>query len=113
MSVNNDVVDRMARSTIDDTVKEVSVAVTDVLFEGCPLQLMGPPVAQTQILAWVKANLGTLDASIVDKHLMKAFAEMCKTKDVALTKQTIQRTPMLRAERMSLEVSRVTVEKVE
>jgi len=32
---------------------------------------------------------------------------------VALTKQTIQRTPMLRAERMSLEVSRITVEKVE
>jgi ribonuclease HI len=113
LSANNDVVDRMARGTIDDTVKEVPVAATDVLFEGCPLQLLGPPISQAQIVAWVKANVATLDSSVVDKHLMKAFAELCKTKEVALTKQTIQRTPMLRAERMSLEVSRVTVEKVE
>jgi thermostable 8-oxoguanine DNA glycosylase len=65
------------------------------------------------VLAWVKANVATLDASVIDKHLMKAFAELCKTKDVSLTKQTIQRQAMLRAERMSLEVSRVTIEKIE
>lgn len=113
LSVNNDIVDRMARGTIDESVKEVPVAAADVLFEGCPLQLMGPPVAQSHVLAWVKANVATLDASVIDKHLMKAFAELCKTKDVSLTKQTIQRQAMLRAERMSLEVSRVTIEKIE
>ena len=113
LSVNNDIVDRMARGTIDDTVRVVPAAATDVLFEGCPLQLMGPPIAQSHIVAWVKSNIGTFDASVVDKHLMKAFAELCKTKEVALTKQTIQRQVMLRAERMSLEVSRITVEKVE
>lgn len=113
LSVNNDIVDRMARGSIDDSVKEVPVAATDVLFEGCPLQLMGPPVAQSRVVEWMKANIATLDSSVVDKHLMKAFAELCKGKDVGLTKQTIQRQPMLRAERMSLEVSRITVEKVE
>lgn len=113
LSKNNDVVDRMARGTIDESVKDVPVAATDVLFEGCPLQLMGPPIAQAQILAWMKANLATLDPSVVDKHLFKAFAELCKGKDVALTKQTIQKTQMIRAERNSLEISHVVVEKIE
>ena len=113
LSVNNDIVDRMARATIDDTVKDTLVAATDVLFEGCPLQLMGPPVAQSQVVSWIKTNIATLDASVVDKYLVKAFAELCKTKDVTLTKQTIQRQPMLRAERMSLQISHVTVEKIE
>ncbi len=113
LSVNNDIVDRMARGTIDETVNVAPTAATDVLFEGCPLQLMGPPVAQTHVLAWMRANFASLDSSVVDKHLMKAFAELCKSKDVALTKQTIQKQPMLRAERTSLQISHVTVEKVE
>jgi ribonuclease HI len=113
LSKNNDIVDRMARGTIDESVKEVPVAATDVLFEGCPLQLMGPPIAQTQILTWMKTNLATLDPSVIDKHLFKAFAELCKGKEVTLTKQTIQRTQMIRAERNSLEISHVVVEKIE
>jgi ribonuclease HI len=113
LSVNNDIVDRMARGTIDDTVRVVPAAATDVLFEGCPLQLMGPPVAQTHVLAWMRANFASLDSSVIDKHLMKAFAELCKSKEVALTKQTIQKQSMLRAERTSLEVSHLIVERVE
>lgn len=113
LSANNDVVDRMARGTIDDTVTVVSPTVTDALFEGCPLRLLGPPVSQSQILTWMKAGLGSLDQSVIDKHLMKAFAELCKTKEVVLTKQTIQKQPMIRAERTSLQISHVVVEKIE
>lgn len=113
LSKNNDVVDRMARATIDDSVKEVVPAATDELFEGCPLQLMGSPVSQTHILTWMKANLGTLDQSVIDKYLFKAFTELCKSKEVTLTKQTIQKQPMIRAERTSLQISHVVVEKIE
>lgn len=113
LSKNNDIVDRMARSTIDETVREEIPAVVDDLFPGCPLRLMGPPVAQTELLTWMKANLGTMDTDIINKHLLKAFAELCKVRDVTLTKQTIQRTPMLRAERTSLQISTLTIEKVE
>jgi ribonuclease HI len=115
LSKNNDVVDRMARATIDDTVKVVDPEPSpeDELFAGCPLRLLGPPVSQTQIISWVRANLASLPADVVDKHLYKAFTEMCKDKSVTLTKQTIQKTPMVRAERTSLQISHVTVEKIE
>lgn len=113
LSKNNDVVDRMARATIDDTVKVIAPTVEDALFEGCPLSLMGPPVAQSQVISWVRANLNSLPTDVINKHLFKAFTELCKDKSVALTKQTIQKTPMIRAERTSLQISHVTVEKVE
>ena len=105
LSKNNDVVDRMARSSIDDTVVVAPPAATDVLFEGCPLQLMGAPIAQIHIVTWLRTHLDVLPADVVNKHLMKAFTEACKDRDVTLTKQTIQRTPMIRAECSHLQVS--------
>lgn len=111
LSKNNDIVDRMARATIDESVSVAPPPAEDVLFEGCPLQLMGAPVSQATLLNWMRNNLNTLDRAVVDKHLMKAMAELCKTRDVTLTKQTIQKTPMIRAERTSLQINRVTTEK--
>lgn len=111
LSKNNDIVDRMARATIDDSVSVAPPPAEDVLFEGCPLQLMGAPVSQAVLLNWMRNNLNTLDRAVVDKHLMKAMAELCKTRDVTLTKQTIQKTPMIRAERTNLQINRVTTEK--
>jgi ribonuclease HI len=112
LSKNNDIVDRMARGTIEE-VKAVVAPAEDVLFEGCPLQLLGGPIPQSQILTWMRANLNSLPTEVVNKHLYKAFTELCKEKEVTLTKQTIQRTPMVRAERSSLQISHVTVEKIE
>jgi thermostable 8-oxoguanine DNA glycosylase len=64
-------------------------------------------------MSWIKANLGSLDQAILDKHLLKAFTEMVKPRDVTITKQTIQKTPMLRAERSSLQITHVTIDKIE
>jgi thermostable 8-oxoguanine DNA glycosylase len=61
----------------------------------------------------MRTHLDTLDAAVVDKHLMKALAELCKVRDVTLTKQTIQKTPMIRAERMSLQISHTLINKIE
>jgi ribonuclease HI len=113
LSRNNDIVDRMARATVDDTVREVPRPAEDVLFEGCPLQLMGAPVAQSVLMNWMRENLGTLDRSVVDKHLMKALTELCKTRNVNLTKQTIQKSAMIRAERMSLQITRTETDTAE
>jgi hypothetical protein len=110
LSRNNDIVDRMARATVDESVSVAPPAAEEVLVEGCPLRLMGSPVSQTALVSWMRTNLDKLDKDVVDKHLMKAMTELCKTRDVALTKQTIQRTPMLRAERTSLQINRVTTE---
>jgi ribonuclease HI len=113
LSRNNDIVDRMARATIDETVQDVVPPAVDDLFPGCPLRLMGPPVSQTELVGWMKAHLDTMDQEVVNKHLLKAFAELCKVRDVTLTKQTIHKTPMLRAERSSLQIHSTTIEKVE
>lgn len=111
MSRNNDVVDRMARATVDTSVQvTTNVSAEDELFAGCPLRLLGAPIAQSALLGWMRENLNTLDRDIVDKHLFKAMVELCKTRDVTLTKQTIQRTPMVRAERINLQIDRVTIE---
>lgn len=105
LSKNNDVVDRMARGTLE-TAPPPPPPAQDVLFEGCPLQLMGSPVPQTQLIAWIREHLDALPADVVNKHLFKAFAEACKERDVSLAKQTIQRTPMIRAECSNLQISR-------
>jgi hypothetical protein len=72
---------------------------------------MGPPVSQASILTWMRGQLTTLDQSVIDKHLFKAFTELCKDRDVNLTKQTIQRAPFIRAERTSLQITHVEVDK--
>lgn len=115
LSKQNDIVDRMARATIDDTVKVIQSNDTleDALFEGCPLRLLGPPVPQSQVISWIRANLDKLPSDVVAKHLYKLITEVCKDRSVTLTKQTIQKTPMIRAERTSLQISHVTVEKIE
>jgi hypothetical protein len=112
LSVNNDVVDRMARGTIDDSVKEVHPPTIDELFPQCPLRLMGPPVAHTELIRWIRTNIDSLDADVVNKHLFKAFTELCKTRDVTLTKQVISKMPMIRAER-NLQVNHVQIEKLD
>jgi hypothetical protein len=111
LSVNNDVVDRMARGTIDTTVKEVQPAVVDDLFPNCPLRVMGPPVSHTELMRWIRENMDVLDADVINKHLFKAFTELCKTRDVTLTKQVISKTSMIRAER-NLQVNHVQIEKI-
>jgi len=112
LSVNNDIVDRMARGTIEENVREIEPPAIDVIFEGCPLQLMGPPTSQDKVLQWLRGNLDKLNPEIIDKHLYKAFVEQCKAKEVAITKQTLQKQVVLRAER-GLKVSPVVIEKLE
>lgn len=112
LSRHNDRVDRMARGTLDETVKVVEPPAVDAIFPDCPLRLLGPPVAQADVLQWVRDNVQSLDRAVIDKYLMKAFAELCKSRDVTLTKQTIARTPMLRAERSHLQIDRVVIEKL-
>jgi len=63
-------------------------------------------VAQTQVTAWMRTSLDRLPKEIVDKYLLKAFTEACKGRGVGLTKQTLQKVPMLRAERMNLQIDR-------
>lgn len=112
LSKNNDIVDRMARGTVEE-VREITPPAQDQIFPECPLQLMGPRVPQKSVLDWMRAHLNDLDRAIVDKHLYKAFVELCKTRDVVVGKQTLQRQVMLRAESGHLQVSHIKVDKLD
>jgi ribonuclease HI len=113
LSKQNDVVDKMARGTIDETVRIVEPPALDDLFPGCPLRLMGPPVAQAELVDWMRANLGTMDRAVIDKYLLQAFSELCKVRDVTLKKRIIAKRPMVSAERGHLQIESVVIDKVE
>jgi hypothetical protein len=72
---------------------------------------MGGPVQQKTILSWMREHIDDLDRDLVDKHLFKAFTELCRARDINLVKQVIAKTPMIRAERGHLQIE--TVDKVE
>ena len=112
LSKQNDVVDKMARGTIDETVRLVEPPAMDDLFPGCPLRLLGPPVAQSELLDWMRANLATMDRAVIDRYLLQAFGELCKARDVTLKKRTIAKRPMLSAERGNLQIDSVVIDKV-
>lgn len=112
LSKNNAVVDKMAQDITNGIEpKPEAPVVVDELFPGCPLRIMGGPTQQKDIVAWMRSSIATLDTELIDKHLFKAFTEMCKARDVNLTKQVIAKTPMIRAERGHLQIE--TVDKVE
>ena len=101
----------MAREIVEGVVRTPETVVVDELFPGCPLRIMGGPIQQKDIVLWMRGCLNTLDTDLVDKHLFKAFTEMCKSRDVNLTKQVIARTPVIRASHGHLQTN--VVEKVE
>jgi ribonuclease HI len=112
LSKQNAVVDKMAQDVVNGVVPKPEVpVVVDELFPGCPLRIMGGPIQQKDIVAWVRSSLDTLDKDLIDKHLYKAFIEMCKARDVQLTRQIIAKTPVIRAERGHLQIE--SVDKVE
>jgi ribonuclease HI len=110
LSKQNAIVDKMAYEAVTGVKTVVADVPMDVLFEGCPLAIMGPPVSQAQIVDWVRGNLAVLDKDIVDKYLYKIFTDVCKVRNVTLTKQIIAKTPLIRAE-SGLQIEHVTIDK--
>jgi len=112
LSKQNAVVDKMAQDVVNGVIPTPEVpVVVDELFPGCPLRIMGGPIQQKDIVAWVRSSLDTLDKDLIDKHLYKAFIELCKARDVQLTRQIIAKTPVIRAEHGHLQIE--SVDKVE
>jgi ribonuclease HI len=112
LSKQNAVVDKMAQDVVNGVVPTPEVpVVVDELFPGCPLRIMGGPIQQKDIVAWIRSSMDTLDKDLIDKHLYKAFIEMCKARDVQLTRQIIAKTPVIRAEHGHLQIE--SVDKVE
>jgi ribonuclease HI len=107
ISKQNDVVDRMAREIVEGRpIVLPAPRPTDELFAGCPLAVLSPPVSGAALATWIRSNLAVLDQEVLDKHLLKAFTEMCKTRNVTLTKQTIAKQPVYKAELTTVHIEK-------
>jgi hypothetical protein len=109
LSIQNDRVDRMAREAVEGKKEIVLPPPTAEIVAGCPLAILGPPVAQGTLLHWMREHLDSFDRDLVDKHLYKAFQEVCKTRSITLTKNVSQRTTMLRAELTTVSIEKTDV----
>jgi ribonuclease HI len=94
-SKNNHIVDRMAAEALEGPKPPpVKVVAKDV--DGCPLQLMGPPVSDTTLGKWCRANIDKLDADALDIALIAAFSKTAKKNGCDLVKQKLHRTTQYR-----------------
>ena len=109
LSIQNDRVDRMAREAVEGKKEIVLPPPSAEIVAGCPLAILGPPVAQGTLLHWMREHLDSFDRDLVDKHLYKAFQEVCKTRSITLTKNVSQRTTMLRAELTTVSIEKTDV----
>jgi ribonuclease HI len=103
LSKQNEIVDRMARESVEGKVIELPPArPADELFPKCPLAILGPSVPSGVLTKWIRDSIEDLDREVIDKHLMKAFIEMCKHRNVSLT----TRKDMVRAELVTVHIEK-------
>lgn len=97
LSRNNEIVDRMASRVLnpEEDVKVVS-SNTQKLFEGFPVDIMGPAVSERSLIEWCHANLNKLDKAALDTALMSALTKTAKKNGFNLVKQKLHRTSMYR-----------------
>jgi ribonuclease HI len=99
LSRNNAVADKMATDVLlgDAVSDEVKVVTnTQAAFEGFPLALMGPPMSETSLVQWCKANLDKLEPKFLSSALLSALTKTLKDKGFGVQKQRLHRSNMYR-----------------
>lgn len=97
LSRNNNIVDRMA-SKILNPEEEVKIVTsnTQKLFEGFPVELMGPAISESTLLEWCHSNLNKLDKAALNTAIISALTKTAKKNGFNLEKQKLHRTSMYR-----------------
>jgi ribonuclease HI len=92
-SKNNDIVDRLATEVLEGP-KE-TVPVKDI--PGCPLQLMGPPVSDTDLVKWCLANPDVaLGPDVLNSAILALLSKTFKKNGTEMVKQKLHRTTQYR-----------------
>lgn len=99
LSVQNDIVDKMAQAVVEGKAMDTTPVPTEDILESCPLKVMGPAVRQSELSGWIRTHLEVLPPDIVEKHLLKAFTEYCKTRELHTSSSMIQKTKMWKVTR--------------
>jgi ribonuclease HI len=103
-SRHNHTVDRMAAAALDDAPTSPPPKVKNVMLdaiEGCPLQMMGPPVSDTTLVNWCRQNLDKLDETAVKSALLKALTTTMRKNGYDVVKQKLHRVTQYRLTALS------------
>ena len=94
-SKNNHVVDRMAAEVLDG--KPVDPRTLPIKkIEGCPLQLMGPPISEKELVSWCLNNLDKIDERALHLALISAYGKTCKKNGTEIVKQKLHTSTQYR-----------------
>ena len=91
-SKNNEIVDRLATEVLEGPKEAVKIEVAP----GCPLQLMGPPIDEKELVKWCLANLDKMDPDALKAAMVSAYGKTCKKNGTELVKQKLHRTTQFR-----------------
>jgi ribonuclease HI len=107
LSVNNDIVDKMATGILIDKV-EVQVNRDEDIMKDLPLSLMGPPLEGSKIVEWCKTHLDLLDTAELNSALFSAFKRTIEKNGYSLDVQVINKNKVVRVTRNLIKDSKIT-----
>jgi len=96
LSLNNDIVDKMATAVLLDEKKEQKFERNENIMPDLQLSLMGPPLEENKITEWCKSHLDLLDSSSLKSALFCAFQKTMKKNGYVLELQKINKTNFVR-----------------
>jgi ribonuclease HI len=92
---NNSIVDKMATQVLEGKEKVVT-SNKEVAIEGLPLQLMGPPIYEQDLVRWCLENIELLDKKSLESALLSSLTKTLKKKGYIIEKQRLHRTTLYR-----------------
>jgi len=95
-SRNNHIVDRMATQILNPEESKPITSNTEEPVSDLPLKLMGPPVYESELITWCRANLDKLDRDSLNSALLTALSKTVKKKGFEMVKQRLHRSVLYR-----------------
>lgn len=96
LSINNDIVDKMAVSELIDKEIEVKIVTTDNILPDLPLKMMGGPIEESIIIEWCKTHLHELDSNSLNSSLFSAFKKTLNKKGYDIEIQQLNKTKIVK-----------------
>ena len=91
----NHIVDQMAVEALEGPKpKAAPIPVKEI--EGCPLQMMGPPVSDTDLVKWCLANTDKLDKEALNSAILSALSKTFVKNGTEMVKQKLHRSTQYR-----------------
>jgi ribonuclease HI len=97
LSINNDIVDKMAVSELIDKDEDLKIIkTTDNILPDLPLKIMGGPIEESIVIEWCKSHLDEMDKNSLNSGLFSAFKKTLNKKGYDLEIQQLNKTKVVK-----------------